>query len=121
MKIAGIIAKHTDPRAGAIVADLCAWLRDRGRRAVLDRETGALVPGEESVLRSRLPDACDFLIVIGGDGTLLSAARVVGSTGKPILGVNLGALGFLTAVTLEELSTPSSRGSSPTTSSTTNG
>ncbi len=103
MKIAGIIAKHTDPRAGKIVAELCAWLRNNGRRAVLDRETGALVTGEETAIRSKLPEACDFLVVIGGDGTLLSAARVVGTSGKPILGVNLGALGFLTAVTLEEL------------------
>src|SRR5574341_2494298 len=103
MKIAGIIAKHTDPRAGRIVGDLCAWLKSQGRRAILDRETGALVSGEETVVRSKLPELCDFLIVIGGDGTLLSAARVVGNSGKPILGVNLGALGFLTAITLEEL------------------
>lgn len=103
MKIAGIIAKHTDPRAGKIVSDLCAWLKERGRRCVLDRETGALVSGEQMVVRAKLPEVCDFLIVIGGDGTLLSAARVVGTTGKPILGVNLGALGFLTAITLEEL------------------
>lgn len=103
MKIAGVIAKHADPRAGRIVAELCRWLAERGRRAVLDRETAALVPDAESAVRSKLPEVCDFLIVIGGDGTLLSAARVVGNTGKPILGVNLGALGFLTAITLEEL------------------
>lgn len=103
MKCAGIIAKHVDPRAGAIVSELCEWLAARGKGAVLDRETACRVRGVESVPRGKLPDHCDFLIVIGGDGTLLSAARVVGTSGKPILGVNLGSLGFMTAITLEEL------------------
>ena len=103
MKCAGIIAKHTDPRAGAIVSELTNWLVAHGKGVVLDRETSSLVPGAESVNRGKLPEKCDFLIVIGGDGTLLSAARVVGTTGKPILGVNLGSLGFMTAITLEEL------------------
>ncbi len=103
MKCAGIISKHTDPRAEKIVTDLCAWLRGRGREVVLDRETANVTKCGEGCVRSKLPDKCDFLIVIGGDGTLLSAARVVGTSGKPILGVNLGALGFLTAITLEEL------------------
>jgi NAD+ kinase len=105
MKCAGIIAKHTDPRAQSIVSDLCQWLDSHGRGVVLDRETAALVGRPNSVVRARMPEHCDFLIVIGGDGTLLSAARVVGTTGKPILGVNLGALGFMTAITLEELYT----------------
>ncbi len=103
MKCAGIIAKHTDPRAEKIVSELCDWLSERGRRVVLDRETAAIVRRGEAVVRSKLPEKCDFLIVLGGDGTLLSAARVVGTSGKPILGVNLGALGFLTAIALEEL------------------
>ena len=103
MKCAGIIAKHTDPRAEKIVTDLCAWLKGHGREVVLDRETAAIARCGEGTVRSKIPDRCDFLVVIGGDGTLLSAARVVGMTGKPILGVNLGALGFLTAITLEEL------------------
>lgn len=103
MKVAGIIAKHTDPRAVKIVSDLCDWLAERGRKVVLDRETAAVVRRGEAVVRSRLPEKCDFLIVLGGDGTLLAAARVVGTSGKPILGVNLGALGFLTAIALEEL------------------
>jgi len=103
MKCAGIIAKHTDPRAEKIVSELCDWLADRGRKVVLDRETAAVVRRGEAVVRSKLPEKCDFLIVLGGDGTLLAAARVVGTTGKPILGVNLGALGFLTAIALEEL------------------
>jgi NAD+ kinase len=103
MKCAGIIAKHTDPRAGAIVSDLCKWLDEHGRGVVLDRETAALIGRPDPVVRAKMPEKCDFLIVIGGDGTLLSAARVVGNTGKPILGVNLGSLGFMTAITLDEL------------------
>jgi NAD+ kinase len=103
MKRAGIIAKHTDPRAESIVSELCKWLEGNGREVVLDRETASLVGRTDGVVRSQLPDHCDFLIVIGGDGTLLSAARVVGTSGKPILGVNLGSLGFLTAVTIDEL------------------
>jgi len=103
MKCAGIIAKHTDPRAQSIVADLCQWLDAHGKGVVLDRETAALVGRPDPVVRAKMPEKCDFLIVIGGDGTLLSAARVVGMTGKPILGVNLGSLGFMTAITLDEL------------------
>jgi NAD+ kinase len=103
MKCAGIIAKHTDPRAESIVSDLCKWLDAQGRRVVLDRETAALIGRPDFVVRAKLPEHCDFLIVIGGDGTLLSAARVVGTTGKPILGVNMGSLGFMTAITLDEL------------------
>lgn len=103
MKCAGIIAKHIDPRAQRIVAELCEWLTARGKGVVLDRETASLVRGMESVSRGKLPERSDFLIVIGGDGTLLSAARVVGTSGKPILGVNLGSLGFMTAITLDEL------------------
>jgi len=103
MKCAGIIAKHNDPRAESIVSDLCRWLEDHGKRVVLDRETAALIGRTDSVVRAKIPEHCDFLIVIGGDGTLLSAARVVGTTGKPILGVNMGSLGFMTAITLDEL------------------
>jgi NAD+ kinase len=103
MKSAGIIAKHTDPRAETIVSELCTWLDERGVTVVLDRETASLVARPNAVMRSKLPEQCDFLIVIGGDGTLLSAARVVGGSGKPILGVNLGSLGFMTAITLDEL------------------
>ena len=83
MKCAGIIAKHVDPRAEKIVSELGGWLESRGKRVVLDKETAALMHQGDAVTRSKLPEACDFLIVIGGDGTLLSAARVVGTSGKP--------------------------------------
>jgi NAD+ kinase len=103
MKCIGIIAKHPDPRVESIVSALAGWLEERGREVAFDRETAAVLGRSDGVLRSKLPAISEFLIVIGGDGTLLSAARVVGGAGTPILGVNLGGLGFMTAVTLEEL------------------
>ncbi len=103
MKCIGIIAKHTDPRAESIVFDLCKWLGERGREVAYDRETAAMLGRSDGVVRSQLPGRSDFLVVLGGDGTLLSAARVVGASGVPILGVNLGGLGFMTAVTIDEL------------------
>jgi NAD+ kinase len=69
----------------------------------LDPETAAMVspdPGIETVPRAALAERADLIVVLGGDGTLLSVARLVGGSGVPILGVNLGHLGFLTATTL---------------------
>lgn len=101
----GVVAKPDADGAQEVVRRLIAWLGGRGLTVVLDKETAALVPDVSlpSVGRPDLPGQVDFLIVLGGDGTLLSVARAVGELGIPILGVNLGGLGFLTATTLEEL------------------
>jgi NAD+ kinase len=84
---------------------LVAWLESQGLSAVVDKETAAVVPDQpvRPVARNELPGQVDFLVVLGGDGTLLSVARSVGALGLPILGVNLGGLGFLTAMTVEEM------------------
>jgi NAD+ kinase len=99
----GIIAKHTEEKAVEVVSGLAAWIGDRKKNAILDRETASVMRAENGVLRSRLPEMSDIIVAIGGDGTLLSAARVVGTSGVPILAVNMGSLGFITDVTLEEL------------------
>jgi NAD+ kinase len=105
VKRVGIVAKPHAVRAAEVLGQLIAWLEARGLSAIVDKETAAVVPEHRvsAVSRSELPGQVDFLVVLGGDGTLLSVARSVGDLGLPILGVNLGGLGFLTAMTVEEM------------------
>ncbi|MBI4013544.1 MAG: NAD(+)/NADH kinase [Candidatus Rokubacteria bacterium] len=100
----GIVARVDRPDARAVVRELAAWLTARGCQVVVDRETGTLLAdGARAVERAALPGRVDLIVVLGGDGTLLSVARLVEGRDVPILGVNLGGLGFLTATTLEAL------------------
>ncbi len=101
MKI-GIIAK---PRleAGEILRNLLSYLRKKGVETFLDQDTAALIGETGSCLKSEIPSRVDLIAVLGGDGTLLSVARLIGSRNVPIFGINLGSLGFLTEVTLDEL------------------
>jgi NAD+ kinase len=101
----GLIAKPDAAEAQRVILRLLDWLAARGLTAVLEKETAGLVPAASvaAARKSDLPGQVDLLIVLGGDGTLLSMARAVGDLGVPILGVNLGGLGFLTATTLDEM------------------
>jgi NAD+ kinase len=101
----GVVAKPDAAAAAEAVARLLQWLDERGLPVVLEKETAGLVPAASwpTARKSDLPSQVDLLVVLGGDGTLLSTARAVGDLGTPILGVNLGDLGFLTATTLEEM------------------
>ena len=105
MKRVGIVAKPDAPRAPEVVARLVDWLGERGLTVTLEKETSGIVPAlrASAAHRTELPGLVDLLIVLGGDGTLLSVARAVGDLGVPILGVNLGGLGFMTATTLDEM------------------
>jgi NAD+ kinase len=101
----GIVAKPDAPQAPAALARLVQWLQARGLGVVLDKDSAGLVPAlaAPSAARSDLPAQVDFIVVLGGDGTLLSVARTVGELALPLLGVNLGGLGFLTTTTLDEM------------------
>jgi NAD+ kinase len=104
MRRIGIIARVDRPDSRSVVRSLASWLRSRRRQVVVDRETGALLAGGVEVVdRAALPGEVDLIVVLGGDGTLLAVARLVVGRDVPILGVNLGGLGFLTATTLEAL------------------
>jgi NAD+ kinase len=103
-KTVGIVSRPRQQDVAAVAPKLIAWLESRGLAVLCDKETGACLstPARERP-RETLPAAVDLLIVLGGDGTLLATARSLGDHKVPVLPVNLGSLGFLTSVTLEEL------------------
>ncbi len=103
-KSAAIISKPGKAELAGIVPELLAWFRDHHYQVVVDPETAAHAPGLEVLPRDQMASRpLNFVLVLGGDGTLLSAARSVAQAGIPVLGVNLGSLGFLTEVPLEDL------------------
>lgn len=103
-KTVAIISKPAKPELTGVLPQLGEWLRKRGYSVVADPETAFYDSTYPIVQRSEIAaKKPDFVIVLGGDGTLLAAARVVAKSGIPILAVNLGSLGFLTDVPLSEL------------------
>ncbi|HEY3627558.1 MAG TPA: NAD(+)/NADH kinase [Terracidiphilus sp.] len=99
-----ICCKPQKEELGRILPELVAWLRERGYEPVLDREAGQYTTATEVVDRAELPlFTPELIIVLGGDGTLLSVGRIFAAAGTPILSVNLGFLGFLTEVRLGDL------------------
>lgn len=104
MRRVAIIAKPQKEELSQILPELLLWLRAHGYDPMLDEVGGGYTQEARSVPRNELPgENPELVIVLGGDGTLLAAARVFAKTGVPILSVNLGSLGFLTEVRLDEL------------------
>ena len=100
----GIISRPRRKDIAAVVPPLLEWLAQRGVKTHCDAETAECISNSCPVkTREEIPASSDLLIVLGGDGTLLAAARMLGERQVPILPVNLGGLGFLTSVTLEDL------------------
>lgn len=98
-----VISKPQKPELAALLPELTTWLEAHGYTAVLDTNSAAYVE-QQGVDRIDIPQLQpELVIVLGGDGTLLSAARSFAKLGTPILSVNLGSLGFLTEVPLSEL------------------
>ena len=105
-RTAAIISRPDRPEVAQIVPGLVRWLGEHGYEVVTDLETSKYAGGRPSVPRSQLGSMpLDLVIVLGGDGTLLSAARATAPVDVPLLGVNLGSLGFLTEVPQQSLYT----------------
>ncbi len=104
MESIAIVANPRKPLSASVLPELIGWLGEKGLQVKVERDAEAALRKEEALLCSGEElRSCELIVALGGDGTLLKAARIVGSTGIPILGVNLGGLGFLTEVVLEEL------------------
>ena len=99
-----IVCKPHKEELARLLPELIGWLLRHDFEALLDREGGEFSAAAQVVERAAMPSwAPALVIVLGGDGTLLSVARIFASTGTPILSVNLGFLGFLTEVRLADL------------------
>lgn len=99
-KTIGLIGKYIDPAVADTVRELAAALRARRRTVVIEEETAALLADDTApaVTRDELGRRCDLAIVVGGDGTMLHAARSLVDHDVPLVGINLGHLGFLTDI-----------------------
>jgi NAD+ kinase len=99
-----IVAKIGSPDGPDVARKLGRWLKDRGIEVVFEQETATALGMVDGTPRAALADCdLDLAIVAGGDGTLLSMARIAAPQGIPLLGVNLGSLGFLTELQRDEL------------------
>jgi len=99
-----IVCKPQKEELTRLLPELIAWLQDRGYEALLDLEGGQYTAAAPAMDRAEMPKwEPGLVVVLGGDGTLLSVARIFAASGTPILSVNLGFLGFLTEVRLGDL------------------
>jgi len=105
MPQAAIISKPQKPELRDVLTQLLDWFEAHGYTCVLDPESASYLGRSESAVeRPEMPGHHpEIVVTLGGDGTLLSAARAFAHTSTPILGCNLGSLGFLTEVPLSEL------------------
>src|SRR5690606_2119766 len=92
----GFILKPQSAEAAHLLGELVPWLIGRGVQAVVIDTDGVSPPGAQVVPEGQLAAAIDIAVVLGGDGTMLRASALVADHGVPVLGINLGRLGFLT-------------------------
>lgn len=102
MKKIGIICKPGRKEPQEILQELLPFLRQKGCEAFVDAETAAAL-GINGFSRDEIVSRVDLVLVLGGDGTMLSVTRLVAEKGIPILGINLGSLGFITEVSRDEI------------------
>jgi NAD+ kinase len=100
---AGFIIKPHAPDIDKILRKLIGYFEERDIECLLEEAAAQKLGKKDGVKREHVPDKVDLVVVLGGDGTLLSIAHLAAQKTIPVLGVNLGSLGFLTEVPLDEM------------------
>jgi len=105
VRTVGLFGKYGSPDVGGVIERLCQFVRGRGLGALLEEATAEFMERScaDSVPLARIGDAIDLAIVVGGDGTILHVARTLARHGVPLIGVNLGRLGFLTDIPTDRM------------------
>lgn len=103
LKRIGIIAKEKHPAIAGLLQQVVCWAREQGIALLATKSVAQKIGCQAVVDTGKLAAHSDLLLVLGGDGTLLTAARAAGKRQTPILGINLGSLGYLTEFTMQEL------------------
>jgi NAD+ kinase len=103
IKQVGFVIKAHAPEVKAILMDLITYFDEKGIVSVLEEVAAKKLGRKDGVKREDIPKKVDLIVVLGGDGTLLSIAHVAAQKGVPVVGINLGSLGFLTEVPLGEM------------------
>ena len=101
VNVVGIVAKYGEEKAETLMRSTIPWLEGRGMEVLVEAEFGTT--GGRVAQKAEMAERADLIIVLGGDGTLLSIARLVERPEVPIVGVNLGGLGFITEIAMDEL------------------
>lgn len=101
IRVVGLVAKYQEPKAADMVRWLIPWLKKRGKKVLV--ENGLVRGAAKSCGKKAMAGEADLIVSLGGDGTLLNIAPLVERRDVPILGVNLGGLGFITEVAVDEL------------------
>lgn len=99
----GLVIKASNPETVKLASDIAGWVSERKGAVYVDAGVAGRVQGSVSVQPEEFPDSIDILVVLGGDGTMIHAARLLDGRKVPILGVNMGSLGFLTSITVKEV------------------
>jgi NAD+ kinase len=98
----GIISKPNEPRAADLAARIAEWAAEHEINLFVSNRLQESPPGAFSTSARETAESADLLVVLGGDGTMIATARLVGGRGTPVLGINLGSLGYLTEFSADE-------------------